>query len=363
MLVILLLVIEVLVNVWLNFFYRCEFEDSEVLKNLDVDTKRKICVESLGLEYSNDRVKQVDNTKPNSYNSLVYFNNQGFRGPDFYEEKSEKTYRIFTVGGSTTYSIGVLDNQTWPATLQKKFNENNLPIEIEVINVGWPRKWSVQETEEIKIKWINFEPDLFLVYDGLNDLRKDTEGDQQASAELWKERWLEICKLGKEKNFDTIVTLQPFAGTGKRIPTIQETIGYHEKNLDERLALYPPYIEQLEKLNSYCTKTADFRGIFDHIEEAIFYDAAHTGIFGNEIVAENFYELSLPLVIQKMKNFNGNNDEMFNQDAPGSDGATGPKNIQVTSENFEFFYEKIYYNIKDLIFLYKTPRIYDLIFQ
>ena len=68
-------------------------------------------------------------------------------------------------------------------------------------------------------------------------------------------------------------------------------------------------------------------------------------------------------MIQKMKNFNGNNDEMFNQDAPGSDGATGPKNIQVTSENFEFFYEEIYYNIKDLIFLYKTPRIYDLIFQ
>jgi len=54
-----------------------------------------------------------------------------------------------------------------------------------------------------------------------------------------------------------------------------------------------------------------------------------------------------------MNNFNGNNDEMIIQD----------KNTQVTSENFESSYEEIYNKIEDLIFLYKTPRIYHLIFQ
>ena len=38
----------------------------------------------------------------------------------------------------------------------------------------------------------------------------------QEKGTLWQERWNEICKLSKERNFDVIVTLQPYLGGGNK---------------------------------------------------------------------------------------------------------------------------------------------------
>jgi hypothetical protein len=51
----------------------------------------------------------------------VYLNSHGFRGQEIIKEKPDNTYRIFTVGGSTTHGLPlVTDNETWSYYLQKK---------------------------------------------------------------------------------------------------------------------------------------------------------------------------------------------------------------------------------------------------
>ena len=51
-----------------------------------------------------------------AYQSFAY-NSHGFRGDEFEKEKPDDTFRIFTVGGSTTFGIGAEDDETWPAHL------------------------------------------------------------------------------------------------------------------------------------------------------------------------------------------------------------------------------------------------------
>jgi len=352
-----LAVVEVLVNVWLYYFYHCDFEDNEIFKNVNPEINRKVCVESLGID---NRLSWLKGTRPGEVfggldENLVYINSHGFRGLEFTEIKPDNTYRIFTVGGSTTFGIGVLDNQTFPFYLQELYDNTNLGFKVEVIDSSWPWLWSLPETEIIKKQLINFEPDLFIIYDGVNDLRREVKHDMvEASALLWKERWTEICNLGKQHDFDTIIALQPFISTGKKILTIQE---YELKILNERekyLENYSPYVESLSSLNDYCSLTADLRGLFDHERDAIYFDLWHTGPKGNQIIAEKFYFLSLPLILEHERTD-------FNEDyEAGSFEGMDPRLI---SNGLDLFTEEFYYTLRDIVSPYKTPKVFSLIFE
>jgi len=121
LLIVLLVVIELVVNVWLYNFYRCEFEDAGIFKDVDPETKRNLCLENIGLKYTAiiDQVKGTTGLPQDHDKNLVYINSFGFRNPEFTELKLENTVRIFTIGGSTTFGSGVLDNHTYPYYLQK----------------------------------------------------------------------------------------------------------------------------------------------------------------------------------------------------------------------------------------------------
>jgi len=365
LILIFLSVVEIIANFWLYNIYRCDFEDNELFTNMAQETKRKMCHESLDLDYINDRLDWVRGARMHAGGvfdeNIVYINNHGFRGPDFSQQKSDNTYRIFTVGGSTTFSVGVLDHQAWPAILQKKFDEVESAIKIEVINVGVVSKWSLHETEMIRTKLVNYEPNLFLVYDGVNDLLEHVEKRKtQASPELWEKRWAEICKLGTEKNFDTIIVLQPMVGSGERILTQQETEWYYKDKVVEKLRVYPNYLEQLDKLNTHCTKTADFTGIFDNIQAPIYYDSYHTGILGNDIIAEKFYELSLPVVMKRTQNV-VNEEDSISSVKYGASSDTLEINENLDSENFDYYLEQSYSALQTILFPYKTPKVLELI--
>jgi len=49
-------------------------------------------------------------------------------------------------------------------------------------------------------------------------------------------------------------------------------------------------------LDNHCAKTADFRNIFDDVEESVYFDTAHVGSESNKIIADNIFELANPLV-------------------------------------------------------------------
>ena len=219
-------------------------------------------------------------------NCVVTANSLGFRGSEFSKDKPDTTYRIFAVGGSTTHgAMLVNDDETWPAYLQQKFNQIDLEATVEVINVGIMAATTEQESKMIKDRLVDYDPDLIIMYDGWNDI-------QHLTVNKTIQNWQSVCELGIEKGFETIIILQPLAGTGNRVLTDHEHQNLNAVNI-EKLHLLA---ENLITLNQYCAKTADFRGIFDYIQHPIFTDEGHTELLGNQIIAENVFAISLPIV-------------------------------------------------------------------
>jgi len=356
-----LIVVEVLVNIWLYYFYRCDFEDNEIFKDMDEESKKKFCLESLGHGFVKQSVSWEKGTRVAEVTggideSIVHFNSEGFRGPEFTKIKQENSFRIFAIGGSTTFGSGVFDNQTWPYYLQQMYEQTNLGPKVEVINIGFASWWSKPETEQIKNKFIEYEPNLFIVYDGWNDVGREAYGkNPKTSSLMWKERWLEICELGEQHNFDTLIAIQPLVGAGNKVLTEQEyTNSLKKRYRDLELPLYPSYIEQLNELKNHCSLTADLRHIFDHVYEPIYYDNGHVGPTGNKIIAENLYQLSLPLVVRGIEDirFTENLDTFPIEDI----------NSQLISNDIDVFLDKSYLTLREIISYYQTPRVSSLIF-
>jgi len=113
--------------------------------------------------------------------------------------------------------------------------------------------------------------------------------------QLWKERWSEICILGKDKGFDTIITLQPILGSGNKELSKHEKLQY-EKIAIHYISYYEKYAEALKELEKYCTGVKDLRFVFDPYSHTILYDVAHVVDEGNEIVAREMYKAILPIV-------------------------------------------------------------------
>ena len=215
------------------------------------------------------------------------YNSYGFRGDEFEKEKPDDAYRIFVVGGSTTFGIGADDDETWPAYLQQIINEKITEKEIEVINYGLSGATTESEYDLIKHKISSLDPDLIIMYDGWNDYVADIPVEKTIR------NWGSVCKLGNNEGFDTIIIIQPVTTTGYRVLTAQEiTNGFSNFPY---LQSSQQYVDAFEELDKMCTKTADFRKIFDYVQEPIFYDGGHTMSFGNKIIAENVFSVISPI--------------------------------------------------------------------
>ena len=233
------------------------------------------------------------------------YNSEGFRGPEFLKEKPDNTYRIFVLGGSTTFGDGNDDNETWPYYLQEIFDVADLSYNVEVINAGTSSAWSGSETKMIREKILGYNPDMLMIYDGWNDVRMQLGEPQgrianpeMANPTLWKEHWVESCEFTNANNVKTIVTLQPFLGTGFRTVSNQE-MGYYNTNtywIKNDVREYTNYQNQLEEISRYCTETKDLTRIFDQVDKPIYWDLGHVGSEANKIIATHFFKLALPYI-------------------------------------------------------------------
>ncbi len=120
-------------------FYRCDFEKNEIFQYVNPEINRIVCIESLAYGFTQEKISWEEGTRilekfGGFDENLVYINSHGFRGPEFTKIKSEDTIRIFVLGGSTTFGIGVFDNQTYPYYLQTMFDKSKLNFKVEVIN-------------------------------------------------------------------------------------------------------------------------------------------------------------------------------------------------------------------------------------
>jgi len=289
--------IEAAANIWWYGLNTCPFEDSELYSHLDNEAIKTLCIENLDLNFMTDRISSMSG-------DTIQINSQGFRGAEFSIEKPFNTYRIIVLGGSTTFGTGVFDDQTIDFYLEREFAKNNFDFKVEVINAGLGGAWSKTETALIKEKLVNYNPDLIIAYDGWNDALKQNDHildfDSEATENLWKDRWVDICMYGETKDFETVVVLQPILGSGKRLLTDQEYTNYLVKQAIQRdtIKTLESYSEQLDEIGDSCAAAVDFREIFNEIQEPVFWDIGHVGAHGNQIISNSLYQLILPIVLE-----------------------------------------------------------------
>jgi len=355
-LLVIIMIVEGIARTFETHFPNCVFLDEEAFKDTDYYLVRQICLDNLALLTIQPEIFEppIIFLKPNQHSQTINMNSHGFRGPEISQEKPENTYRIFVLGGSTGFGSGSTSDETSiPGFLQKKFNEINLDKRVEVINAGISSFESFAETYYVKTKLIHFDPDLLIVYDGANDawvngFEVDSDGniiepkkiddapeeeerifkfgnypfyrtpfvfktiirnidvtptnftDSLISPELvslWKNRWNEVCELGKTEGFDTMITIQPMIGIGKKPYSPAELVKYGDGLRYQPLAQnFQGMVDSLKELDKTCTKTADLRDTFENITQTVYFDSAHVTDFGNEIIAQRLFELSLPII-------------------------------------------------------------------
>ena len=105
-------------------------------------------------------------------NLLYAHNSLGYRGAEFMKEKPEGKIRIATIGGSTTYGVGVNNEETWPYQLAGQLGQ-----EYQVINMGVPGYSSAENLIQTALHLSDFQPDLAIYFIGLNDLRNINVSD------------------------------------------------------------------------------------------------------------------------------------------------------------------------------------------
>jgi len=232
------------------------------------------------------------------------FNSHGFRGVEFSEIKSPNTYRIFMVGGSTMFGSGVSsDDTTIPGILQKIFDsDNSITQKIEVINAGFGGENTKSEFE-LLMDLNDFQPDLVIVYDGLNDLKSDYPVKRITNY------WKEMCDFSKENNFDIILSIQPIAGFGNKELTQQEVVNsftgenHNGFQLITAKSTYDYMGREMLSLQDNCN-VVDLRGVFDDINGPLYWDQGHVSDTANLITAEKFHEVITELIFNEKPNKN-----------------------------------------------------------
>ena len=137
---------------------RCNLMENEVSKNWDYDVKIQICNTWITYQRHIDPISNIKSGEPNQHFPNMDINSHGFRGPEIQKEKPDETFRIFVVGGSTTFGIRAFsDQQTIPGYLQESFDNLNLDKKIEVVNAGISSVTSTDELQLIRTKIIQFD--------------------------------------------------------------------------------------------------------------------------------------------------------------------------------------------------------------
>jgi lysophospholipase L1-like esterase len=108
---------------------------------------------------------------PNYRKGSTSHNSLGFRGKEISPTKGPDTYRIVAIGGSTTYTSAVEDDEkTFTAQLNKILAEDFAYRNVEVINAGVVAYNSWESLINFQFRVLDLDPDLVIVYFGTNDV-------------------------------------------------------------------------------------------------------------------------------------------------------------------------------------------------
>ncbi len=156
-----LLILEVAMRIWLDF----------------------IAPEDVSLEYSLYSYLSPDDQRyvrhhylnyypnPGYHRGKTHHNSLGYRNDEFPAKKPEGVYRIVLLGGSTTYDIGIDDNdKTWSAQMERILRDKYGYKNVEVINAGVGGYNSWETLINLEFRVLDVDPDLIIEYEGTNDV-------------------------------------------------------------------------------------------------------------------------------------------------------------------------------------------------
>ncbi len=96
----------------------------------------------------------------------VKHNADGYRSPGYTEKDLEEKTVIVTIGGSTTYGVGVSNDQTWPYILDELLGDDSI-----VINMAVPGYSTIENIISASLYLDKYQPDVVILHTGLNDMR------------------------------------------------------------------------------------------------------------------------------------------------------------------------------------------------
>jgi lysophospholipase L1-like esterase len=113
--------------------------------------------------------------RPIAPDPKLHVNAHGFRGDELVVPKPPGTFRIFFLGGSTVFCETDPFEKTHARLLERLLQEQYPDRKIELQNAGYPWYTSQQSLMNYLFKIKDFEPDLILVWHGINDLCRSFE--------------------------------------------------------------------------------------------------------------------------------------------------------------------------------------------
>lgn len=96
----------------------------------------------------------------------IQHNSRGQRGEDYDIEELSTSTNIVTIGGSTTYGVGVNNNEIWPTLLDSILGEDSM-----VINFSVPGHSSVEHLITASLYLEEYNPEIIIIHAGLNDMK------------------------------------------------------------------------------------------------------------------------------------------------------------------------------------------------
>lgn len=289
--------------------------------------------------------------EPNFHSQFININSLGFRGKEFNPQKPKNVFRIFVVGGSVVLGAAVSDDKTFTHILENMLNRNSKQKQIEVINAGRSSYLSAQELISIQMEIIDYQPDLIILFDGLNDLHHAVVYDRRPGypylfdmierscgqaplkryfilglsrgiqwlaqkskfigildtnlkkiikkepiyepnfpvIDFYKHNLDLIAIICKAKNIKLFMCPQPFLGTKKYLSDEEKkrAPGNYLEVMREMYKKLLVSAEEVARKNK--VNFANLTDVFDNETGTIYYDVAHFGEKGHRLIAERLY--------------------------------------------------------------------------
>jgi hypothetical protein len=149
-------VLEIGMRVWFTYF------GSELERALYIYSSKEIA--SRGQLVGAPYINFMPSPDYPSHNRL------GYRGRDIAIPKPDGVFRIVAMGGSTTYGISLEWAEAYPAQLETILREEYGYSNVEVVNAGAVAYASWETLVNFEFRVLDLDPDMLLVYDGINDV-------------------------------------------------------------------------------------------------------------------------------------------------------------------------------------------------